>query len=70
MADGALFGRCLAAEADDVNLDGGGSTAPLHRGHLLNHPDGDQDRPSRKPRPIATAAIFQPAYATARREAA
>lgn len=40
-----------------INLDGGGSAALIHRGHLLNHPCDDQDRPS-SPRPIATAAIF------------
>ena len=40
-----------------INLDGGGSTALVHRGHLLNRPYGDQDQPSR-PRPIASAAIF------------
>ena len=42
-----------------INLDGGGSTALIHRGHLLNRPYNDQDRPSQRPRPIATAAIFQ-----------
>jgi Phosphodiester glycosidase len=42
---------------DAINLDGGGSTALVHRGHLLNRPYDDQDQPSR-PRPIATAAIF------------
>jgi hypothetical protein len=48
-----------------INLDGGGSTALIHRGHLLNRPYDDQDRPSHSPRPIATAAIFQtPAKAT------
>jgi len=40
-----------------INLDGGGSTALVHRGHLLNRPYNDQDQPS-TPRPIATAAIF------------
>jgi hypothetical protein len=40
-----------------INLDGGGSTALIHRGHLLNRPYDGQDRPS-SPRPIATAAIF------------
>ena len=50
---------------DAINLDGGGSTALIHRGHLLNHPYEGQDRPSHTPRPIATAAIFQPADAAA-----
>jgi hypothetical protein len=40
-----------------INLDGGGSTALIHRSHLLNRPYDDQDRPTR-PRPVATAAIF------------
>jgi hypothetical protein len=41
-----------------INLDGGGSTALIHQGHLLNRPYDDQDRPSTNPRPVATAAIF------------
>lgn len=41
-----------------INLDGGGSTALIHRGHLLNKPYDEQDRPSSRPRPIATAVIF------------
>jgi hypothetical protein len=52
-----------------INLDGGGSTALIYHGHLLNHPYDAQDQPSRSPRPIATAAIFRPADA-ARSEAA
>jgi len=44
-----------------INLDGGGSTALIHHGHLLNRPYDDQDRPSRSPRPVATAAIFHTA---------
>jgi hypothetical protein len=54
----------LAAELgarQAINLDGGGSTALIHRGHLLNRPYDDQDRPSRRPRPVATAVIFHPA---------
>jgi hypothetical protein len=47
-----------------INLDGGGSTALVHRGQLLNRPYDDQDRPSRSLRPVATAAIFH-ACATA-----
>ena len=53
-----------------INLDSGGSTALIHRGHLLNHPYDDQDRPSHSPRPITTAAVFQPAGAAAHNEAA
>lgn len=52
-----------------INLDGGGSTALIHHGHLLNHPYDKQDRPSTSPRPIATAAIFH-ATAAAHSEAA
>jgi hypothetical protein len=53
----------LAAELgahQAINLDGGGSTALIHRGQLLNRPYDDQDRPSRRPRPAATAVIFHP----------
>jgi exopolysaccharide biosynthesis protein len=53
-----------------INLDGGGSTALVHRGHLLNNPYAAQDRPSRSPRPVATAAIFQAAGEAARTQAA
>jgi hypothetical protein len=53
-----------------INLDGGGSTALIHRGHLLNRPYDDQDRPSRSPRPVATAAIFHTAATAGRRAAA
>jgi hypothetical protein len=41
-----------------INLDGGGSTALIHRGHLLNRPYEAQDLPSSTSRAIATAAIF------------
>jgi len=41
-----------------INLDGGGSTALIHHGHLLNRPYEGQDRPSVNPRAVATAAIF------------
>jgi hypothetical protein len=40
-----------------INLDGGGSTALIHHGHLLNRPYDAQDRPSGT-RPVATAAMF------------
>ena len=59
----AGLGACEA-----INLDGGGSTALVHHGHLLNRPYDHQDRPSRSPRPVATAAIFH--TATAERDAA
>jgi hypothetical protein len=41
-----------------INLDGGGSTALIHHGHLLNRPYDAQDRPSTNSRAVATAAIF------------
>ena len=44
-----------------INLDGGGSTALIHHGHLLNRPYDGQDRPSSNSRAVATAAIFHTA---------
>jgi hypothetical protein len=41
-----------------INLDGGGSTALIHHGHLLNRPYEVQDQPSLNARAIVTAAIF------------
>jgi Phosphodiester glycosidase len=41
-----------------INLDGGGSTALIHHGHLLNRPYDAQDQPSSSSRAVATAAIF------------
>lgn len=46
-----------------INLDGGGSTALIHHGHLLNRPYDTQDRPSSSCRAVATAAIFHTAPA-------
>jgi hypothetical protein len=46
-----------------INLDGGGSTALIHHGHLLNRPYDAQDQPSRNSRAVATAAIFDTAPA-------
>jgi hypothetical protein len=57
LAELAELIACLGAR-DAINLDGGGSTALIHRGHLLNRPYDDQDRPRSRPRPIATAAVF------------
>jgi hypothetical protein len=54
-----LLARLGAREA--INLDGGGSTALIHRGRLRNRPYDDQDRPSRSPRPVANAAIIHTA---------
>ncbi len=42
-----------------INLDGGGSTALVHHGHLLNRPYDAQDQPSIDTRAIVTAAIFR-----------
>jgi exopolysaccharide biosynthesis protein len=49
-----------------INLDGGGSTALIHHGHLLNRPYDAQDRPSSNSRAVATAALFHttPAQST------
>jgi hypothetical protein len=63
-----LLARLGAREA--LNLDGGGSTALIHRGHLLNRPYHDQDQPSRSPRPVATAAIIHTTATADRSEAA
>jgi hypothetical protein len=65
----AEFAADLGAR-DAINLDGGGSTALIHHGHLLNRPYDAQDRPGRSPRPIATAVIFDTAATAARSEAA
>jgi hypothetical protein len=43
-----------------INLDGGGSTALIHHGHLLNRPYDGQDRPRTNSRAVTTAAIFHP----------
>ncbi len=43
---------------DAINLDGGGSSTLVHRGHLLNRPYADHDQPSPESRPVATALVF------------
>ena len=43
-----------------INLDGGGSTTLVHRGHLLNRPYSAQDQPAPASRPIVTALAFEP----------
>jgi len=43
-----------------INLDGGGSTTLVHRGHLLNRPYPDQDQPAPKTRRVVTALTFEP----------
>jgi hypothetical protein len=42
-----------------INLDGGGSTTLVHRGHLLNRPYSTQDQPAPESRPIVTAVAFE-----------
>ena len=49
----------LGAESA-INLDGGGSTTLVHRGHLLNRPYSSQDQPAPASRPVVTALTFVP----------
>ena len=49
----------LGAESA-LNLDGGGSTTLVHRGHLLNRPYSSQDQPAPASRPVVTALTFEP----------
>jgi hypothetical protein len=44
-----------------MNLDGGGSTTLVHRGHLLNRPYTEQDQPAPASRPIVSALLFHAA---------
>jgi hypothetical protein len=48
----------LGAESA-INLDGGGSTTLVHRGHLLNRPYSTQDQPAPRSRGIVTALAFE-----------
>jgi phosphodiester glycosidase len=41
-----------------INLDGGGSTTLVHRGHLLNRPYSTQDQPAPQTRRVVTALAF------------
>jgi hypothetical protein len=45
---------------DAINLDGGGSSTLIHRGHLLNRPYSDHDQPAPESRPVVTALLFDP----------
>ena len=45
---------------DAMNLDGGGSTTLVHRGHLLNRPYSTQDQPAPASRTIVSALAFEP----------
>jgi hypothetical protein len=58
MAELAEALRDLGAR-DAINLDGGGSTTLVHKGHLLNRPYSEQDQPAPKSRPIVTALLLQ-----------
>lgn len=47
----------LGAESA-INLDGGGSTTLVHRGHLLNRPYSSQNQPAPASRKVVTALAF------------
>jgi exopolysaccharide biosynthesis protein len=47
----------LGAESA-INLDGGGSTTLVHRGHLINRPYSSQDQPAPASRRIVSALAF------------
>jgi len=42
-----------------INLDGGGSTTLVHRGHLLNRPYSTQDQPAPASRKVVSALAFE-----------
>src|SRR5215475_12865623 len=42
-----------------INLDGGGSTTLVHRGHLLNRPYSTQDQPAPASREVVSALVFE-----------
>jgi exopolysaccharide biosynthesis protein len=48
----------LGAE-NAINLDGGGSTTLVHRGHLLNRPYSTQDQPAPASRRVVSALTFE-----------
>jgi exopolysaccharide biosynthesis protein len=48
----------LGAESA-INLDGGGSTTLVHRGHLLNRPYSRQDQPAPASRRVVSALAFE-----------
>jgi phosphodiester glycosidase len=41
-----------------INLDGGGSTTLVHRGHLLNRPYSTQDQPAPQSREVVSALVL------------
>lgn len=57
MSELAAVLRDLGA-TDAINLDGGGSTTLVHKGHLLNRPYSEQDQPAPKSRPIVSALLL------------
>jgi phosphodiester glycosidase len=57
----------LGAESA-INLDGGGSTTLVHRGHLLNRPYSSQDQPAPASRKVVSALAFEPRGARASAE--
>jgi hypothetical protein len=44
-----------------INLDGGGSSTLVHRGHLLNRPYSNDDQPAPESRPVVTALLLDAA---------
>jgi hypothetical protein len=61
---GLTMGELAAAlrdlgATDAINLDGGGSTTLVHKGHLLNRPYSEQDQPAPKSRPIVSALLLR-----------
>jgi hypothetical protein len=58
--------RLMAAVGcrEAINLDGGGSATLVHRGHLLNRPYSADDQPAPESRPVVTALVFEPAFAS------
>jgi hypothetical protein len=62
--DGGLSMRELAevmvelGAENAINLDGGGSTTLVHRGHLLNRPYSSQDQPAPASRRVVSALTF------------
>jgi len=56
-----LAGVLVELGADTaINLDGGGSTTLVHRGHLLNRPYSTQDQPAPESREVVSALAFLP----------
>ena len=53
----------LGAESA-INLDGGGSTTLVHRGHLLNRPYSTLDQPAPASRRVVSALAFEPRSTT------